>query len=479
MLRYAALVLLGLSLAACALLGRPPAQGGPEGGSTRTAPQTPSIQATWQPPTAAGPDGKNQVTAIAAATLAALIPPTLAPSDTPTPLPVPQTQSDLDKLRQTLAQRVDSPEWARLGLPEDLDAHARAFVNNSETLSDADAQDLNAIVTQWQALEDLARRLLIPNEVGPVYQVYFYTGGAGGASTGQNGTPVVYARSGPPQAVPGSQALYMPVYPSGAQDSDPQGLLLAPVFAGLTQRISPDGRSIQYLDGRDRLVMVADGRVLDKRDAQGQTLLEKMSVLYDSNSPYLQASAFPRFVFPVDNVEAGFFGIDRSLSTSQILLLNETFHLFDRQALEPLKQIMFGPQVAIVILDKLKDAAGLNYSGTGVIVLDRRDLFGNKYQLAQVLAHEASHVLQGDLQSNGDICAQLLHREVGDKTIPPDFYNWDAVRLVEGIKNGEIGAYHTSLWMLTQLGIRDTAWLVKVIRSGTDNGKTLLVDCNQ
>jgi len=180
----------------------------------------------------------------------------------------------------------------------------------------------------------------------------------------------------------------------------------------------------------------------------------------------------------VDGIEAAFYGLDRSLTSAQVILLRETFLVYDRPALEPLKPAMFGSGVSILVMDRLKDAAGMNYSGTGIIVLDRRDLFGNKYQLAQVLAHEASHVLQGELGA-GDLCDQLLKREVADQTIPSDFLAWDADRLLHGIQDKEVGGYHVSLWMLTKLGIRDTAWLYDVIYSGRANGQSLRVGCGK
>jgi hypothetical protein len=180
----------------------------------------------------------------------------------------------------------------------------------------------------------------------------------------------------------------------------------------------------------------------------------------------------------VEDVQAGLYGLDRSLSANQVLLLRDAFLSYDRPALQPLKGALFGRDTSIVVMDRLEDAAGMNFTGTRVIILDRRDLFGNKYQLAQVMAHEASHILQGELKM-GDICTQLLQREVGDRTVPADLLGWDAERLLEAVESGAIGAYHVSLWVLARLGVRDVQWLYQVIQNGSANGQSLLIGCSK
>ncbi len=137
---------------------------------------------------------------------------------------------------------------------------------------------------------------------------------------------------------------------------------------------------------------------------------------------------------------------------------------------------LFDPSIAYVLIDKIAgDTAGLTYAGTGVVELDRRDLFGNKYLLASVIAHEGSHVLQGPETDNAD-CAEQLSREVGNQTIPAGFYQWDGTTLLQAIKDRQIGAYHVSLWMLFRLGVKDTAWIVQAIKTGTVNGGSV-VNC--
>jgi hypothetical protein len=121
-------------------------------------------------------------------------------------------------------------------------------------------------------------------------------------------------------------------------------------------------------------------------------------------------------------------------------------------------------------------AAGLNYTGTGVVELDRRDLFGNRYYLAEVLAHEGSHVLQGDVNAR-DLCSEYMKREVGDHQIPDDFYQWTADQLIQAVKARQVRAYHVSLWVLDELGLHgeEFKWVQQVIRTGKANGESVVL----
>jgi hypothetical protein len=110
-----------------------------------------------------------------------------------------------------------------------------------------------------------------------------------------------------------------------------------------------------------------------------------------------------------------------------------------------------------------------------VVELDRRDLFGNRYELASVIAHEGSHVLQGDLKNGVDVCKQILAREIGNSTIPQDFYTWDANQLLQAIKDGKIGAYHASLWSMYKLGLKNLDWVVEAIHTGQVNGQSVVL----
>jgi len=409
-----------------------------------------------------------------ASTLAATQPATQsaglpAPAGSPSPAVPPYT--DPEDLRRGLALRLGSPEWTRLGLPAGLTQRAQAFVQAGQPLAQGDGQVLALVLAQWDSLEAAARHRLVPPPASLVVQAYL---------PAQASTPVLYARRGEANAPAAKQPIFLPIQPAAGEAAAgvTLGLAQAPVLQGFTQQISQDGRAVAYLDAEARVVVSVTMQVAGDGDIKQKTLLDQLVKLYGADDPYARARVFPRFRFPVDGIEASFYGLDRSLSSTQVVLLRETFLVYDRPAFEPLKSAMFGPGIAIVTMDRLKDAAGLNYSGTGIIVLVRRDLFGNKYQLAQVLAHEASHVLQGDL-GPGDLCDQLLKREVAGQAIPNDFLAWDAARLLAGIRDQEVGGYHVSLWVLTRLGIHDTGWLYEVIRTGKANGQSLLIGCEE
>jgi hypothetical protein len=65
---------------------------------------------------------------------------------------------------------------------------------------------------------------------------------------------------------------------------------------------------------------------------------------------------------------------------------------------------------------------------------------------------------------------------VGNQTIPTGFYQWDATTLLQAIKDGQIGAYHVSLWMLTRLGSKNTGWVAQAIKTGLVDGESV-VNC--
>jgi hypothetical protein len=207
-------------------------------------------------------------------------------------------------------------------------------------------------------------------------------------------------------------------------------------------------------------------------------LRRRLDEVYRKNSPFTRAGLYPRYFFPVEGVGAAFYLVENSLSFQQILQMNEAFALFERPNLQPLKTTFFSANTSVLIVEQMDVAAGVTYSGTGVIELDRRDLFGNKYYLAEVLAHEGSHVLQGKMTGNSS-CKQVLQREVGDQTIPSGFLAWSGEELIEGVRKHTIGAYHVSLWVLNQVGLRgrEIDLLRQVIQTGQMYGQSLTPFC--
>ena len=256
----------------------------------------------------------------------------------------------------------------------------------------------------------------------------------------------------------------------------PAGDLRLPEITGLNIKLDQPSGSAEYLDSQGRTMLLVDAISLKDGSQQSAQLKQLLDQIYGPASPYLQNSVYPRFHFPIQGVQAGFFAIDKNLTASQVLLLKSALELFSRPMFASMQPDLFDPSIAYILIDKIAgDTAGLTYAGTGVVELDRRDLFGNKYLLASVIAHEGSHVLQGPETDNAD-CAEQLSREVGNQTIPADFYQWDGTTLLQAIKDRQIGAYHVSLWMLFRLGVKDTAWIVQAIKTGTVNGGSV-VNC--
>jgi hypothetical protein len=191
-------------------------------------------------------------------------------------------------------------------------------------------------------------------------------------------------------------------------------------------------------------------------------------------SDFANNNIYPRYHYALPGVEASFYALEENLSYNQIVLLRETLELFDRPWLEAFKPAIFNAKNAFVIYDQIDIASGITYSGTGVIGIDRRDLFGNKYVLASVLAHEGAHVIQGELGDDAT-CNDVLWREIGDRTIPPGFLNWTAEELLQAVEDTQVGAYHVSLWILERLGLGEQVDLSEVIRTGMVNGISVVM----
>ncbi len=256
----------------------------------------------------------------------------------------------------------------------------------------------------------------------------------------------------------------------------PNGNFLAPLIKGLDLKPGQVAGTAEYLNSQGRSVLQVDALPLSDGSEHSVQLKKLLDQIYGPSSPYVLSGVYPHFRYPLPGVQAGFYAVDANLSASQVVMLKEALELFSRPVFAELQPDLFDPSIAYVLIDKISgDAAGLTYAGTGVVELDRRDLFGNKYLLASVIAHEGSHVLQGP-ETSGATCADLLKREVGNQTIPTGLGQWDATTLLQAIKDGQIGAYHVSLWMLTHMGIKDTVWVAQAIKTGMIDGE-LVVNC--
>ncbi len=266
-----------------------------------------------------------------------------------------------------------------------------------------------------------------------------------------------------------AQAVASPVSLTG-----PAGDFIAPEINGLNLQLGQRAGTAEYLDSQGRSVLLVEALPLNDGSEHSVQLKSLLDKIYGPASPYVQSGEYPRFSYPLQGVQAGFFAVDANLTASQVLLLKEALDLFSRPIFAAMQPDLFDPGIAYILIDKIPgDTAGLTYAGTGVVELDRRALFGNKYLLASVIAHEGSHVLQGPEASNAS-CTEQLKREVGDQTIPAGFYKWDATTLLRAIKDSQIGAYHVSLWMLIRLGVKDTGWVAQAITTGMVGGESVV-----
>ena len=358
---------------------------------------------------------------------------------------------------------VNSGRWEQLALPEPVNERWRAFAEGNERLSKDETHIMAEFLSQWGQLSELLEKSPIKGKDGILFKSKF-------AIDDKNDTHVaVYLVK---EDLKGSQ-LFLIVRDG---HSKPVALLAAPQLDGLELRPDADGGFLEYIDPKGRALLRADARKLDINDAKEKKLRDRLENLYPNNQ-YFAYSSYPRFFLPVEGIKAGFFGLEESLSAAQILQLNEAFLLFDRPELQSLKQAFFGTGVSVIVTNDLGKAIGLTYTGTGVVELDREDLFGNKYWIAMVLAHEASHVYQGALPERAMTCSEIEAREIGDHKIPDGFYGWTADELVRAVKGARIGAYHVSLWMMNKLGMKNLKPFQDIIYSGKVNGQSVVIDC--
>ena len=388
------------------------------------------------------------------------------PSRTPTQTPLPYANAakiSVDEQRALMGMVIASGKWEQLELPEPINSDWQRFAEEQGALGANETDLMFSFFAQWGMLNDLVEKSPIKSKSRIQFKSLIT---ADNENVNHIAVYLIDKDTDVPQ--------YFLIVRDG--HSKPVGILPAPQLTDLDAQVSMDGGYIDYYDSEGRLMLLADARKLDVNDLKEKKLRDRLEHLYPYNKYFAYAS-YPRFFLPVEGIKAGFYGLEETLTAAQILQLNEAFLLFNRPELLALRNAFFGSGVSVIIINDLGRAVGLTYTGTGVVEIDRQDLFGNKYWITMVLAHEASHVLQGALPDAAMSCAEIEKREIGDHKIPVDFYGWSADELITAVKSLRIGAYHVSLWIMNKLGIKNLKPFQDAIYTGKVNGQSVVIDC--
>lgn len=361
---------------------------------------------------------------------------------------------------------VNSADWPLSGLdPNRAQRWEILARTGASAASSQEAEQLLHFIRQWNGIREAAKKMADLDGFGYVVRVVDSPVSA----------PVLYAAVIRDDTSGDHEQLFLI---ARDQNDVPIGMIPAPLFEGLTQRIGADGRRVEYVDLKSgNPLLLVDALRPDIASRSDRILRSRLIELYRKFHPYVKADLYPRFYFPLDNVEASFFRIETNLSYLQVLRMHEAFALFERPELTPLKVAFFGSSTRVIIEKGLGSALGLTYRGSSVMELDRQELFGNRYDLAEVLAHEGAHVIQG--WSGGDLCEVAMRMEVGERTVAEDFLTWPAEKVIEGVRTARIGAYHVSYWIYNQLNRLNgsSRFWIELIRTGKINGVSVVPAC--
>jgi hypothetical protein len=249
-------------------------------------------------------------------------------------------------------------------------------------------------------------------------------------------------------------------------------LILAPEIEGLNQSVDAKGEKIEYVDQEDKVLLIVDALMLQSKVEDDEQLKKALAEVYVGKSSEASTS-YPRFRFPIDVVDVDFFAIEK-LTYNQILLLYTALELFERPELTGLCPSIFSKGKGYIIDLRMDDRyAGMASSGAGIAWVDPEKIVGNRYYMAEVIAHEGAHLLQEPTFS----CKAALRYEIGDGLIPPAIYSWNADELMSELTDQEIGTYHVSLWVLHRLGISDLHSVQWIILNGKAYKSMILVNC--
>jgi hypothetical protein len=388
--------------------------------------------------------------------------PTSAPTSTtpPTATAAPTPVDETLLLRQALLEALDSVDWTVSEIPETQLKTWRAFAEGRADLPKEDLKTIESLVSQWGQYSAMMEDDPIPSDAQVGFRAHTMEDDQGKKHL------VLYAVDISPASEEGSERLFLTGYDTQGL---PQRLVRAPIFEGLAQRISQDGKFVEYVDENGEWIFKADAMANDFED-----YIELEIV----NALFYKYHIYPRYYFNIPNVAAGFYGLE-SLSYNQIQLLKSTLELFNREELSSFVSEVFpaGETISFLVSRQPDETAAAMAVGTfgnppsGLVILYSRNLFDNSYNTAAAIAHEAAHIWQG---RGGQCRANSFSIEVGDQSIPAGFYDWTGDELKPAIQEMKIGAYHVGLWVLQQFGqTRFVQIEERWIQTGIANGRDI------
>ncbi len=401
--------------------------------------------------------------------------PTASPVPSQTPTLAPTPTDPVAAMRYDLLEALDSVEWGLAGMSADTENQWRAFAEGKTELPASETALVENFIAQWETLYPLLEEKPSPSSAKPAPRVWEIQDTQG--KTRRISSVAMYIIDEKSTQEEGSERLFLVAHDKAGKAV---GLVLSARIEGLEQQPSADGRYVEYKQPDSDWIIRADARWLDPSSNRQDTTKEFLDEM-DAAPHYQQNSMYPRYYFNILNISSGFYGLE-NLTYNQVLLLRDTLSLYNQGDLSELAGEVFasGDEVEYVLTRQSHPyaaALALPLGGmprNGIVLLFTKNLFHNKYSTAAAIAHEATHIWQG--QSPGcDEPKRRLQREVGDKTLPYGFYDWGPGELVKAAKLGKIGAYHVGYWVLLKLNqTYEAEWTKQVIQSGTAGGESLI-----
>ncbi len=388
--------------------------------------------------------------------------PIVSPSNTPTrrnPTATSLPQSN----QRVLRELIISPYWKKLGLPQDRMALWQVYSEGKSELDGGEKQELDDFLLRWDELNKMAGESQIPKGAILGFKVKEIPVDQGETRL------VIYPVDEQSLESEGKERFFLITQNSSGKEVS---LTLAPEIEGLNQRVDEKGEKIEYVYQEDKVLLSVDAIALKSKVDEDEQLKKALAEVYVEETSE-ESTSYPRYRFPIEIVDIDFFAIEK-LTYNQILLLYTALELFERPELTGLCPYIFSKGKGYIIDLRMDDRyAGMASSGAGIAWLDPEKIVGNRYYLAEVIAHEGAHLLQESTY----ICKVALRYEIGDGSIPPAIYSWSADELMKAITDQEIGAYHVSLWVLHRLGITDLHTVQFIIQHGRDYKQLILVNC--